>query len=182
MGAFSLEKDCYIVFFHLSISLCWLCRWSSNFNHDPRLDQWQQKLLSTRTAGSWPCHGVPRFSLVCCCWMCWCWSQQLIFIQAASSVPRRSTRIYGSCVLAGDCHGQLWLLDRRPTWRVFWNIWSTGFALLSTILKQFLHLPQVSSLSQASTTTPVVIRSLGLVEIPSVLLSDSYHSTLHGFA
>lgn len=106
-------------FFHLTVLIVSLvCEF-----HNHRLDQWQQKLLSTRTAGSWPvmaCHGLPRFSLVWC-WMCWCWSRQLMFKQLhwySHVEPRLSMEAVISRVLAGDCHGQLWLLDRRPAWRV----------------------------------------------------------------
>ena len=68
------------------------------------------------------CHGLPRFSLVCWCWMCWCWSRQLMFKQLhwySHVEPRLSMEAVISKVLAGDCHGQLWLLDRRPAWRVW---------------------------------------------------------------
>ena len=86
--------------------------------------------------------------------------------------------------------------DNHPNWlSYFWNGMKppTRFHLhVLPCVQQFSNrfcicskCPIVSSLSQASTTTPVVIRSLGLVAIPSVPLSDWYHSTLnklHGFA
>ena len=96
-------------FFHLTVLIVSLvCEF-----HNHRLDQWQQKLLSTRTAGSWPvmaCHGLS-------------WPAQIFFgvvldvlvlitatyVQAASLVqPRRATSIHGSCHFKSSCRRLSW--------------------------------------------------------------------------
>ena len=68
-----------------------------------RLDQWQQKLPPTGTAGScsWAAWVGPMKS----CWLA-CWLGR------------------------GNCDGQLWLLDRRPIWRDFHGK-SSALAFLS---------------------------------------------------